>query len=132
MNFDRILIIYIATILTGMILDRIRELYREWRMEQFGKQWAKQFNERQKRNHTPMILSNGMSIRPINKNDVVDDDDLLRISEVAKMLGVSVSQVIHYEDQGLVTPVMRTIGNHRRYKRSDVVDLVEKLKRDDA
>lgn len=132
MNFDRILIIYIATILTGMVLDRMRDLYREWKMERFGRQWAKQFNEHQKRNHTPMILSEGMSIRPFNENGVLDGDDLLRISEVAKMLGVSVSQVIHYEDQGLVTPVMRTIGNHRRYKRSDVMDLVQKLKRDDA
>ncbi len=132
MNFDRILIIYIATILTGMILDRIRDLYRGWKMEQFGKLWAKEFNEHNERNHTPMILSEGMSIRRINENGVLNEDDLLRISEVARMLGVSVSQVIHYEEQGLVMPAMRTLGNHRRYKRSDVIEFVEKLKRDDA
>lgn len=45
--------------------------------------------------------------------------DWLRLSEVAKIIGVHPGTVRNWSNQGLL-PVHRTQGGHRRYKRSEV------------
>ena len=45
--------------------------------------------------------------------------DLLRIGDLARRTGLSVSAIRFYEDKGLVEPI-RTAGNQRRFLRSDI------------
>lgn len=45
--------------------------------------------------------------------------DLLRIGDLARRTGLSVSAIRFYEEKGLVEPI-RTSGNQRRFLRSDI------------
>ena len=54
------------------------------------------------------------------------DAALLRPGEVAEMLGHSVSSVRAWGDAGEL-PVYRTSGGHRRFRPSDVLQLIEKM-----
>lgn len=45
--------------------------------------------------------------------------DLLRIGDLARRTGLSVSAIRFYEERGLVEPI-RTSGNQRRFLRSDI------------
>lgn len=52
-----------------------------------------------------------------------DAKELLTISEAAKAGHLSVSTLRRYEKQGLIKP-LRTLGNHRRYRHTDVQKLI--------
>ena len=49
----------------------------------------------------------------------MDRNDLLPIGELAKRTGLAVSAIRFYEDKGLIQ-AMRTMGNQRRFLRSDI------------
>jgi excisionase family DNA binding protein len=51
---------------------------------------------------------------------VTFDDGLLTPREVAKLLGVRASTVASWARIGALKPAMRTVGGHRRYRRTDV------------
>lgn len=49
----------------------------------------------------------------------MDRNDLLPIGELARRTGLAVSAIRFYEDKGLIAP-FRTMGNQRRFLRSDI------------
>jgi MerR family redox-sensitive transcriptional activator SoxR len=49
----------------------------------------------------------------------MDKNDLLPIGELARRTGLAVSAIRFYEDKGLVS-AYRTMGNQRRFLRSDI------------
>lgn len=49
----------------------------------------------------------------------MENDDLLRPGEVAEMLGVSTKTLIRWSNEGKI-PCVKTLGNHRRFRRSVV------------
>jgi len=49
----------------------------------------------------------------------MDKNDLLPIGELARRTGLAVSAIRFYEDKGLIQ-AMRTMGNQRRFLRSDI------------
>ena len=49
----------------------------------------------------------------------MDKNDLLPIGDLARRTGLAVSAIRFYEDKGLVQ-AMRTMGNQRRFLRSDI------------
>lgn len=49
----------------------------------------------------------------------MDKNDLLPIGELARRTGLAVSAIRFYEDKGLIQS-MRTMGNQRRFLRSDI------------
>ena len=49
----------------------------------------------------------------------MDRNDLLPIGELARRTGLAVSAIRFYEDKGLIK-AMRTMGNQRRFLRSDI------------
>ena len=53
------------------------------------------------------------------KGPSVDKNDLLPIGELARRTGLAVSAIRFYEDKGLIRP-FRTMGNQRRFLRSDI------------
>ncbi len=50
---------------------------------------------------------------------MLDKNDLLPIGELARRTGLAVSAIRFYEDKGLIQP-WRTMGNQRRFLRSDI------------
>ena len=52
-------------------------------------------------------------------------EKLLKINYVAELLGVSVSSLRNWERDGKLVSV-RTPGNHRRYKQSDIEKFLNK------
>jgi MerR family mercuric resistance operon transcriptional regulator len=54
----------------------------------------------------------------------MDDDQLLKIGDVAEAAGVPRSTIRYYERAGLLWPVRRTESNYRQYNR----DCVERLR----
>jgi len=51
--------------------------------------------------------------------DSVEEDELLTIEEAAALLGVTKQTLRNWEDKGKLVPT-RTVGNHRRYTRSQI------------
>ena len=49
----------------------------------------------------------------------MDRNDLLPIGDLARRTGLAVSAIRFYEDKGLIQ-AMRTMGNQRRFLRSDI------------
>jgi MerR family redox-sensitive transcriptional activator SoxR len=49
----------------------------------------------------------------------MDKNDLLPIGELARRTGLAVSAIRFYEDKGLIQ-AFRTMGNQRRFFRSDI------------
>ena len=49
----------------------------------------------------------------------MDKNDLLPIGDLARRTGLAVSAIRFYEDKGLIQ-AMRTMGNQRRFLRSDI------------
>lgn len=49
----------------------------------------------------------------------MDKNDLLPIGELARRTGLAVSAIRFYEDKGLIK-AMRSLGNQRRFLRSDI------------
>lgn len=49
----------------------------------------------------------------------MDKNDLLPIGDLARRTGLAVSAIRFYEDKGLIAPY-RTMGNQRRFLRSDI------------
>lgn len=49
----------------------------------------------------------------------MDKNDLLPIGELARRTGLAVSAIRFYEEKGLIAPY-RTMGNQRRFLRSDI------------
>ncbi|PLK26548.1 redox-sensitive transcriptional activator SoxR [Novosphingobium sp. TH158] len=49
----------------------------------------------------------------------MDKNDLLPIGELARRTGLAVSAIRFYEDRGLIQ-AFRTVGNQRRFLRSDI------------
>ncbi|MDB5723342.1 MAG: soxR [Novosphingobium sp.] len=49
----------------------------------------------------------------------MDKNDLIPIGELARRTGLAVSAIRFYESKGLITP-FRTMGNQRRFLRSDI------------
>ncbi len=56
--------------------------------------------------------------------DFVTDSDLLTPSEVARLFGVNPKTVTRWAEAGKLHAVW-TIGGHRRYRASEVYDLLE-------
>ncbi len=52
--------------------------------------------------------------------------DLLKISEAAKRLGIAQATLRNYSDRGLI-PVVKLPSGHRRFRPSDVDDLRRKI-----
>lgn len=57
------------------------------------------------------------------------DPEYLTTKQVATLLGVSDWTVRQLDETGQLTAHHRTIGEHRRYRRSDVAKLLDRLKR---
>lgn len=55
---------------------------------------------------------------PIN-----DDEDLLTPREVAEMMGVRTTTVARWARTGVLKPLIRTPGGHRRFRRTDAENL---------
>ena len=55
--------------------------------------------------------------------------EYLTTSQAATLLGVSEWTVRQLDETGQLPAHHRTIGEHRRYRRSDVVKLLDRLKR---
>ena len=58
--------------------------------------------------------------------DLIPDERLLTPAEVASLFGVDPRTVTRWASAGRLTP-MRTPGGHRRYKRSEVFALRDRL-----
>ena len=54
------------------------------------------------------------------------EDEMLRISEASRMLGVSSSTLRRWEQDGKLAS-FRTMGKHRRYRRSDIQKLRDEM-----
>lgn len=52
-----------------------------------------------------------------------DDDDLVTVSEAARISFLSVDTIRRYSDKGILR-TLRTPSNHRRFRRSDVEALM--------
>lgn len=52
------------------------------------------------------------------------DDRLMKPGEVAVLLGVSPKTVTRWANAGLL-PSLRTLGGHRRFRESEIQDLIE-------
>ena len=57
------------------------------------------------------------------------EPEYLTTRQTAELLGVSDWTVRQYDETGQLPAHHRTIGEHRRYRRSDVVKLLDRLKR---
>ena len=51
-------------------------------------------------------------------------EQYLSIGKVAKLLGIAVVTLRRWEKQGKLTSKFRTFGNHRRYFKSDILNLL--------
>jgi len=51
------------------------------------------------------------------------EDNLIKISEVAKLFGVTTRTVRRWEKSGKIKPIL-TLGKHRRYKLSEIKSLI--------
>lgn len=64
------------------------------------------------------------------KSDINQYPDLLRISDVCRLLNYSRSTIINWEREGILKPTFRVnrgkIQGHRRYKKEDVMKFLEK------
>ncbi|MFX1251600.1 MAG: MerR family DNA-binding transcriptional regulator [Promethearchaeota archaeon] len=47
---------------------------------------------------------------------------LVRVGRAAKLLGVSVKTLPRCEASGKLLPTLRTLGGHRRYETSDLME----------
>jgi excisionase family DNA binding protein len=56
-------------------------------------------------------------------NHYSDTDDLLRLREVAELLGVRTATIARWAREGKLTP-LRTPGGHRRYSKADICRLL--------
>ena len=54
--------------------------------------------------------------------------EYLRVGEASKLLGVHANTLRNWDKHGLLTPVRVGVRKERRYKREDVVKLLEKSK----
>ncbi len=54
------------------------------------------------------------------------NEALITVGDAAHVLGVSVATMRVWDKQGLL-PSMRTLGGHRRYRRSDVLRAREQM-----
>lgn len=55
------------------------------------------------------------------------EDPLLAPVKVRKRLGVSAATLHEWDASGVLKPVQRTVGGHRRYRESDVRSLLAEL-----
>lgn len=51
--------------------------------------------------------------------------EYLRVSEASKLLGVHANTLRNWDKQGLLKPVRVGVRKERRYKREDVIKLLE-------
>jgi len=51
-------------------------------------------------------------------------NEYLSIGKTAKLLGISISTIRRWEKLGKLNAFYRTFGNHRRYKTSDILNLI--------
>lgn len=58
-------------------------------------------------------------------------DELLKPAEVAAMFGVHGKTIQRWSESGAL-PAIRTLGGHRRYRRSDVMRLMNEQRPPDA
>lgn len=56
------------------------------------------------------------------------DKNLLRIGELAKVAGVSLSTVRYYTDIGLLKVASHTKGGYRLYDREETLSIIRKIK----
>lgn len=52
------------------------------------------------------------------------DDALITSHEAALLIGVTIKSLHRWEEEGLISPA-RTPGGHRRYRRDDVLALLQ-------
>ena len=50
---------------------------------------------------------------------------LLSVSKAARLIGVSISTLRRWEDEGKLYPTSRTLGNHRRYSAEMISEVFE-------
>lgn len=53
------------------------------------------------------------------------DDALITSHEAAHLIGVTIKSLHRWEEEGLISPA-RTPGGHRRYRRSEVLALIDR------
>lgn len=58
-------------------------------------------------------------------NDKDKPKEYLRISEAAQLLGVHANTLRNWDESGILKPVRVGVRKERRYKRSDVIKIVE-------
>jgi len=56
-------------------------------------------------------------------NEIEIEEALLSIDQVATQLGVSSQTIRNWEKQGVLVPVQKTEGGHRRYSQSQIIEL---------
>lgn len=64
-----------------------------------------------------------------NKENNKEDNNLIRIGELAKMAGVSTRTVKYYEELGFISPADRSKGGFRYYEKEDLdrVKIIKQL-----
>lgn len=62
----------------------------------------------------------------IGISELTGNEELISSEEAARILEVSVSTVIKWSKNGILTPVVITPTNHRRFKKSDIDKICQK------
>lgn len=62
----------------------------------------------------------------MNINNFDEMPELLLISEVAKILRVSILTIKRWEKKGKITPIRINDRGDRRYRKSDIINLINK------
>ena len=58
-------------------------------------------------------------------SDKEQPKEYLRVSEASKLLGVHANTLRNWDKQGILKPVRIGVRKERRYKRTDVIKLLE-------
>lgn len=62
----------------------------------------------------------------MNLNNFEEMPELLLISEVAKILRVSILTIKRWEEKGKITPIRINDRGDRRYRKKDIINLISK------
>lgn len=71
----------------------------------------------------------GSQVPNLTTDSPSPDEELIGTRQVAKLLGVGPTSVRRYERNGRLPAVQETPGGHRKWRKSDVVALVARLRR---
>jgi excisionase family DNA binding protein len=54
--------------------------------------------------------------------------ELIRLSQAAKLLGIERSTLDKWQRKGLLQPVVKTLGGHRRFDPMEIIKLAEAMR----